>query len=402
MRYAACWVLAALFSTRVLAEGPAMSDVVQGNNRFALELHSRLAKQPGNLFYSPGSLSMALAMTYAGARGETAAEMARILHFPADSEKLHESFGALRKELNGAGDGGKVSHRLSVANRLWGQAGFHFLPDFLAITREAYGAELAQVDFVYEAESARRTINTWVEEQTQAKIVDLIPPGEIDDLTRLVLTNAIYFKGDWTKPFARAATRDDTFHVGGEETVTVPLMFRSDSFAFRSGDGMKIVELPYGKGELSAVAILPDAVDGLPALEAKLTADELARWLGGLRRRKVQVFLPRFKVTSQFSLRDVLAAMGMRLAFSKDGADLSGISTEEKLSISAVLHKAFVDVNEEGTEAAAATGVVVGVRAAMLPEEPAVFRADHPFLFLIRDTRSGMILFMGRVINPRA
>ena len=317
------------------------------------------------------------------------------------ADRLHEAFAALRKGLNDAGGGAKGSHRLSLANRLWGQEGYHFLPDFLALTRESYGAELAQVDFVHEAEEAREAINTWVEEKTEGKIVDLIPRGVLDELTRLVLTNAIYFKGDWSKPFPKAATRDDTFHVGGGKTVTVPLMFKNDDFGYRAGDGLKVVELPYGKGDLSAVAILPDAVDGLPALEAKLTAEDLGRWLGELRRRKVQVFLPRFKLTSQFSLRDVLAELGMHRAFDRDGADLSGISTQEKLHISAVVHKAFVDVNEEGTEAAAATGVVVATRAAMVRQEPAVFRADHPFLFLIRDTRSGSILFVGRVDNPR-
>jgi len=240
-----------------------MSEVVQVNNRFALELHSRLARQPGNLFYSPASLSMALAMTYAGARGETAAEMAKVLHFPADPDRLHGQFAALRKGLNDAGGGAKGSHRFSLANRLWGQQGYHFLPDFLALTRESYGAELAQVDFVHEAEGARQAINTWVEEKTEGKIVDLIPRGVLDELTRLVLTNAIYFKGDWSKPFPKAATRDDTFHVGDGKTVTVPLMFKNDDFAYRAGDGLKVVELPYGKGDLSAVAILPDAVDGL-------------------------------------------------------------------------------------------------------------------------------------------
>jgi serpin B len=379
-----------------------MSEVIQGNNRFAIELHARLTRQPGNLFYSPASLSMALAMTYAGARGETAAEMARVLHFPAEQDRLHEALAALRKGLNEAGSGAKGSLQLRLANRLWGQEGYHFLPDFLALTRESYGAELAQADFLHEAEQARQAINAWVAERTEGKIADLIPPGMLDDRTRLVLTNAIYFKGRWSRPFLKAATRDDTFHVSGDKAVTVPLMFKNDDFAYRAVDGLKVLELPYDKGELSSVVILPDAVDGLPALEASLTAEDLGRWLGQLRRRKVQVYLPRFKVTSQFSLGGVLAEMGMGLAFDKDRADFSGISTQERLHVSAVVHKAFVDVNEEGTEAAAATGVMMATRAAMVRQEPAVFRADHPFLFLIRDTRSGSILFMGRVVNPRA
>jgi serpin B len=379
-----------------------MSEVVEGNNRFALELHSRLAKQPGNLFYSPASLSMALAMTSAGARGETAAEMARVLHLPADRDGLHDAFAALRKGLHETGSGAKGSIQLRLANRLWGQRGYDFLPDFLALTRESYGAELAEVDFVHEAEQAREAINAWVAEKTEGKIVDLIPPGMLDDLTRLVLTNAIYFKGSWSRPFPKAATRDDTFHVSGDKVVTVPMMFKNDDVSYRQGDGLKVLELPYGKGELSTVVILPDAVEGLPALETRLTAEDLGRWLGDLRRRKVQVFLPRFKLTSQFSLGGVLAEMGMGLAFSRDRADFSGISTREKLHVSAVVHKAFVDVNEEGTEAAAATGVMVATRAAMVKQEPTVFRADHPFLFLIRDTRSGCVLFMGRVVNPKA
>lgn len=378
-----------------------MSEVVQGNNQFALELHKRLAKQPGNLFYSPASLSMALAMTYAGARGETAAEMAKVLHFSADPDRLHEAFAEIRKGLNDAGAGANGSHRFHLANRLWGQEGYHFLPGFLARTLDAYGAELAPVDFAHEPERAREVINAWVAEKTEGKITDLIPRGVLDGLTRLVLTNAIYFKGDWTKPFSKAATRDDRFTVPGKDVVNVPLMFKSDDFGFRSGDGLKILELPYGKRDLSAVVLLPDATDGLTNLEARLTAQELDRWLRELHRRKVQVFLPRFKLTSQFSLRDVLADMGMHLAFDEDRADLSGISTEDKLYLSAVVHKAFVDVNEEGTEAAAATGVIAATRAAVIREEPAVFRADHPFLFLIRDHRSGSLLFVGRVVNPR-
>jgi serine protease inhibitor len=401
MRYFACGVVIAALSTRVLAGETVMTEVVQGNNQFALDLHARLRQQPGNLFYSPASISIALGMTYAGARGETAQQMAKVLHFPGARDKLHEEFAALHRSLNPAP--GSRAYRLSIANRLWGQAAYHFLPDFLALTRESYEAELAEVDFRRDPEGARQKINSWVAERTEGRIKDLIPEGVLDPLSRLVLTNAIYFKGDWSRPFAKSATHEEPFHVSSDKTTRVPLMHKQDEFRFRAGDGLKVLELPYGKGELSSYVLLPDQIDGLPAIEAKLSLQNLDRWIGELHRQKVIVYLPKFQVTSQFSMRDVLQAMGMTLAFDQERADFTGISTQEPLYISAVIHKAFVDVNEEGTEAAAATGVVVAARAAaILPQQPAVFRADHPFLFLIRDNKSGSILFVGRVQNPRA
>ena len=373
--------------------------VVEGNNRFALDLYGRLRSgRPGNLFFSPGSLSTALAMTYAGARGQTAEQMAQVLHFRLPPEKLHPAFSDLRRAWDA--DGEEAGYQLSVANRLWGQEGFDFRPEFLATTRESYGAELAQVDFARQAEPARQRINTWVEEQTQGKIRDLIPPGVLDAMTRLVLTNAIYFKGDWAEPFQKSATKDAPFHVTARQQADVPLMHRQDDFRYWAGDGVKVLELPYGKGDLAMLALLPDEIEGLAALEAGLTAENLSRWLSGLRKREVRVSLPRFTLTSQFQLADVLGAMGMTRAFTPGEADLSGMSSEEELFLSAVVHKAFVDVNEEGTEAAAATGVAVKAVAA-IPAEPVVFRADHPFVFLIRDNRTGSILFLGRLVNPR-
>jgi serpin B len=375
------------------------SEIVRANNRFALDLRARLASQPGNLFFSPTSLSIALAMTSAGARGETAAEMAKVLHFPATNGNIHAALAGFQKNLRDAGVASGC--RLSLANRLWGQQGYEFLPEFLAITRECYGAELAQVDFAGQAEAARQQINAWVLEHTEGKINDLIRPGVLTNLTRLVLTNAIYFKGNWSKPFPKSATRDDFFHVTSAKTTPVSLMSREDDLSYWAGEGVKVLEIPYGKGNLASVVLLPDDIDGLPALEGKMTVENLDRWLAGLRKRKVQVFLPRFRLSSQFSLREILASMGMNRAFSPDEADFSGMSTHEQLYLSAVIHKAFVDVNEEGTEAAAATGVAVAVRAAMVLSGPAVFRADHPFLFLIRDRKTGGILFLGRVVNPQ-
>jgi serpin B len=372
--------------------------VAEDNNRFALDLYARLRTgQSENLFFSPGSLSTALAIAYAGARGQTAEQMVQVLHFTFPQEKLHPAFGDLRRcwDIKGKERG----YRLSVANRLWGQAGFHFLPGFLDLTRKHYGAELAQVDFARQTEQARQRINAWVEEQTQGKIRDLIPAGVLDATTRLVLTNAIYFKGDWAEPFRKEKTQVAPFHISASQQAEVPLMYQQDDFRYWAGDGLKVLELLYGKGDLAMLVLLPDAIDGLSALETKLTTDNVSRWQSGLRKREVRVNLPRFRLESQFQLSYVLKTMGMTRVFTPGEADLSGMSSEEELFVSAVIHKAFVDVNEEGTEAAAATGIAVGAAAAIV--EPPVFRADHPFVFLIRDNQTGGILFLGRLVNPR-
>ena len=377
-----------------------VATVVGGNNRFALDLYARLrTEQSGNLFFSPSSISTALAMTYAGARGDTESEMAKVLHFTLPQDKLHPGFASLNKTLDGNGE--KRGYRLHGANRLWGQQGYGFLPEFLTITRTHYDAELAEVDFVRETEQARQQINTWVEKQTQDKIKDLIPPGIIDALTRLVLTNAIYFKGDWTKPFDNKVTKDASFQVTSQQRTDVPMMHQQGDFRYWAGDGLKILELPYGRGELSMLVLLPDETEGLPDLEARLTAENLGRWLMDVREQPVRVFLPQFKLTSQFRLDDTLKAMGMPLAFSFFGADFSGMTVTRDLFIWAVIHQAFVDVNEEGTEAAAATAVIMSLRGLAITRQPAEFRADHPFVFLIRDNRTGSILFLGRLMNPK-
>ena len=403
MRHIMCFalplVMAATISSAAVGQEVRVSGLVEGNSRFALDLYQKLRDRPGNLFFSPSSLSTALAMTYAGARGETAEQMARVLHFAAPQDQLPEAFAELLGELRP--QAAKPGFQLDVANRLWGQQGYHFMADFLAITRNFYHAELAEVDFAGQPEAARARINLWVEQETQEKIKDLVPPKVIRPDTVLVLTNAIYFKGDWSHPFPKAATRDEPFHVTGEQTIQVPLMHRTDDLRFAAIDALQILELNYGKGELSALFLLPEAIDGLPALEARLNHDNLTRWTSALARRKVEVFLPRFKLSSQFSLPEVLASMGMTHAFDSR-ADFSGMSTQEKLFISDVLHKAFVDLNEEGTEAAAATAVVMSRTMAVLPKPPVIFRADHPFLFLIVDNRTRSILFLGRVASPKS
>jgi serpin B len=373
----------------------------QGINQFAFDLYAQLAARKGNLFYSPQSISTALAMTWAGARGETAAQMAKTLRLPADRlekpESIHAANAKLLAGLSAARE--KQGYELSAANALWGQKGYAWLPDFLGVVKTNYGAGLEEVDFVKNAEGARQTINLWVEKETREKIKDLIPPGVLDPMTRLVLTNAIYFKGDWDHAFKKDRTNDEDFFAEGGRKVKAPMMNQSEQFGYMDGGEFQALEMPYKGDALSMVVLLPKKEDGLAALEKTLSAEKVAGWIGELRNRKVQVTVPKFKTTAQFMLADTLKALGMPLAFDPDKADFSGMDGKRDLFISAVIHKAFVDVNEEGTEAAAATAVVMKMRSAPA-EPPPVFRADHPFLFLIRDKRSGCILFLGRVVNP--
>jgi serpin B len=371
--------------------------VVQGNNAFALDLYAKLrTESKGNVFLSPYSISTALAMTYAGAKGKTAAEMAEVLHFTVPQEQLHPAFTTLGAELHG--DVKKEGFELRIANRLWGQTGYQFLPAFLQVTRDDYGAELGQLDFAANADVARHTINTWVEEKTERKIKDLIPPGMLNGTTRLVLTNAIYFNGDWQQKFQPQATHDAPFQLTPEEKVTVPMMRQEKIFAYGVVGDVQILQLPYVGRRLAMYVLLPNAVDGLSDLEKRLSVETLKTWMSGLKVKMVDVSLPRFKMTSGFRLEKVLASMGMAQAFSGN-ADFSGMTGKRELFLSAVIHKAFVDVKERGTEAAAATAG--GMAMAMAPGQTATFRADHPFLFLIRDNRTGSILFLGRMVNPK-
>jgi serpin B len=377
-----------------------VSAIVEGGNQFALDLYRQLRAQEGNLFFSPSSISIALAMTYAGAAGETAAEMARTLHFPAPRGQLHDGMHALLASWSMPDE--QQGIRLHMANRLWGQEDFEFLPPFLGITREKYAAELARLDFA-RSEEARQTINTWVEDQTEDKITNLIPAGVLSSDTRLVLTNAVYFHGMWAGPFKEELTKDEDFHLTAGDTVKVPLMHRTDAYRYAAVDDLQLLELPYGNGSLSMVVLLPRDKAGLADLETQLTLENLQQWTAALKREdEVQVHLPRFKTTSQFELSRTLRDMGLASTFDPHAADFSGMTGARDVFVSAVIHKAFVDVNEQGTEAAAATAVAVRVTAAPIaePKEPPVFRADHPFVFLIRDRRHDAILFMGRITNP--
>src|SRR5262249_8635257 len=287
-----------------------------------------------------------------------------------------------------------------VANALWGQRGVRFLPEFLRLAEDQYRAKVAEVDFRGDPGSARRTINAWVSERTRRKIEMLLEPPDPAPSTVLVLTNAVYFRSAWSSPFPEAKTRPEDFRVEAERTVRVPMMHQVGTFGHCDGDGFQALELSYEGGDLAMVVVLPKQVGGLGDLERSLTPQRLADWMSRLEPRRVDVALPRFKVSSAFRLKDTLSAMGMPLAFTSK-ADFSGMAGAGGLSLSDVIHRAYVDVNEKGTEAAAATAVIVGRSAA--PGGPVVtFRADHPFLFIVRDQRTGCILFLGRVKDPGA
>jgi serpin B len=382
----------------VAASGGADLDaLVGGNTAFAVDLYRVLASEPGNLFCSPLSISTALAMTYAGARTETEAEMAAALHFVLPQDRLHPAFAELDDRLARLeADGGFT---LRTANGLWLERSFPFLGPYLDLVKADYDAEFRAADFVGAAEAARQEINAWTEERTEKKIRDLVPPGAVDPATVLVLVNAIYFKAAWADQFDAGATADAPFHVSADRAVTVPMMNRTGTLAYGENELAQVAELPYSGGVMSMVVILPRARDGLAKLEATLTAERLREWTSGLGERRVALSLPRFRLERGFVLNDALGSLGMRRAFDSD-ADFSGMTPSGGINISRVLHKAFVDVDEHGTEAAAATAVVMMRASAEVPETPVVFRADHPFLFLIRDRATGSILFLGRVVDP--
>ena len=375
--------------------GAADKTVVEDNNRFAIELYGTLRRESGNLFLSPYSISSALAMTYAGARGETARQMAATLHFDQPQERLHSAFGALVKQING--EGGSRKYELNVANALWRQQGLALVKEFQSTVATHYGAALEESDFQHSPETARNTINAWVEQQTHEKIKDLIGPDALSPQTRLVLVNAIYFKGNWASQFNKDLTREDQFFTAPKQPVTTPFMHQEESVKYYESETLQALEMPYVGKDLSMLIFLPRSADGLGSLERSLTTASLTEWVSKMYERKVTIYLPKFKLTRKFELAQTLSDMGMPLAFS-DSADFSGMCSSERLAISKVMHKAFVDVNEEGTEAAAATGTEMRVTSI---QRETVFRADHPFVFLIRDNKSESILFIGRVANPQ-
>ncbi len=374
-----------------------LTRLVDGNTEFAVDVYRQLSRADGNLFFSPFSLSAALAMTYAGARENTARQMARVLHFDLDDAALHAAFAQLQASLAAAQESGQV--QLTLANSLWPQIGYPFLPDFLALLQKFYAAPITPVDFVHAAESARLAINAWAETHTAGKITELLQPGILDELTRLVLVNAIYFKGDWASQFDRRWTKEAPFWLTASDSIIAPLMQQTGRFRYADMDDVQTLCLPYAGDAVSMLVFLPSKEMGLAAFEAAFTLRHVERWAGALTEQQVQVFLPRFKIACTLRLDETLKALGMPDAFDMDLADFSGMDAKPQwLYLTAVVQEARVEVNEEGTEAAAASAAVINVRS--VPAPPPVFRADRPFVFLIMDNATQSILFCGRVVNP--
>ncbi len=377
------------------------SQLVSGNTAFAFELYKQLGARQGNLFLSPYSISTALAMTQAGARGDTLAQMNKALHFTLPIDALHPALNALQLALNkreqNAQDASKKDFRLRVTNALWGEKTYSFKADFLDLLAENYGAGLRLVDFLSAPEPSRQAINQWVSDQTEQKIKDLLPQGSITNLTRLVLTNAIYFNANWMKPFYPENTKAGDFNLLDGKKTQAQLMSTSTQLPYARGSGYQAVELPYEGNKLSMLVVVPDG-GKFTDIERSLDPDNLESIKKGLGSAQVNLQLPRFKFEASFGLIDALKALGMQAAFEPGKADLSGMDGTKNLYISAIEHKAYISVDEKGTEAAAATAVVVGLTS--MPAQSVDLKIDRPFLFYILDKQSGALLFMGRVVNP--
>lgn len=373
------------------------SAVVGGNNQFAIDLFRALRSRPGNLSLAPASLSTALAMTYEGARGETAEEMARVLHLPGDRDVLHREFRDVLSRLNGDTNGGERPYRLVAANSLWGQQGEGYLPDFTRSLTNVYGAEFRAVDFRKAPEPAREAINGWVGAKTKGLIPELLASNDLRRDTSLVLVNTVYFQADWLHPFAKERTAPGPFRRADGSEVATPLMHQTRRFLHAQGEGFGLLELPYKGGDLAFDVLLPDEGVSLEKVEADLNLAHLEATIDRLGEREVALTLPKFRVTAAADLSETLAKMGMPRAFSD--ADFRGIDGTRELALSKVVHQVVVKVDEEGTEAAGASAAII-FRTSAIGREPLPFRADRPFLYAIRDLKTGAILFLGRVADP--
>jgi serpin B len=367
-------------------------NIVAAANQFSIDLYARLSEKRENIFFSPYSIWIALAMTYEGARARTAQEMQQALYIPGDREMRRNSIRDLLTTMNAP----DVGYELNTANALWAQHDYRFLQEYMDIITQFYMGKVTNLDFKTDPEGARKTINDWVAEKTRQKIKDLIPSGALSVITRLVLTNAIYFKAAWQQQFEEAQTTPQPFFRSPEDTVSVAMMSMMKArFPYAETPDMQILELPYTGDSLVMLIILPRTHE-LRTLESLLDTLRLYGWIKNLRLQEVDVFIPRFQLKTKYTLNAILRAMGMAMAFSPQ-ADLSGMDGRGNLFISTVIHQAFVDVNEEGTEAAAATGVMLEATAQRKRTE---FHANHPFIFMIQDKRTHAILFMGRVYDP--
>ncbi|MBN2336669.1 serpin family protein [Candidatus Bathyarchaeota archaeon] len=381
----------------VLEDGGASASSVEATanacNGFALDLYARYSVGDGNILFSPYSISTALSMTYEGARGETADEMRSVFGFIEDNGERRSANARIFNVLNGV----DREYELHTVNALWVQQDYPVREEYIEAIADYYGGESNALDFVGEPEDSRVVINDWVEERTNDRIKDLFPYGSIHSDVRLVLTNAIYFKGDWLKEFDEDDTSVEEFHVRPTDDVNVDMMrLTGERFNYTEEDRVQLLELPYAGGDVSMIILLPEEI-GLDRVEAELSTEKLGEWIRGLEETVVDVHLPRFTFESKYDMGEYLADMGMPTAFT-DSADFTGITEADKLCIDKVIHQAFIEVNEKGTEAAAATGVSITLTSAPVNEE--VFHADRPFIFVIRDRVTGVILFMGRVTDP--
>ncbi len=369
-------------------------NIAMQNNAFAFDLMRHIPFDDNNLVISPFSISTALAMTYVGASGETRDEMAKIMRFDPDQQRFHPAYGAYMaalKEL--AAD----NVDLNIANSLWAHENYHFLETFFETVNRYYHSEVFQVDFMQDREQIRQDINQWVYDETREKIEDLIAPNVLTPDTRLVLVNAIHFWGSWLKEFDKDRTRPDNFRLRGRQTVRADFMHRVDTLPYFADDMMQVLEIPYAGGDFSMLLVLPAEGIDIEETERKMDAEFYAGLIGQLSDKALHIYIPRFEAETKLNLEDLLVEMGMVKPFSRD-ADFSGMTGDRELNIDQVIHQAVIEVNEEGTEAAAATAVVI-VRTAV-PEQPTVFRANRPFLFFVKDNVNQSILFNGRVMRP--
>lgn len=370
--------------------------VEQSNNQFAFDLYSKYKSQEDNIFFSPYSISSALAIAYEGARGQTAEEIKNVFYFSNNSEIMHAGFLSINNKMNDKNN----QYNLSVANALWVQKDYNLLQEYTNNSEKYYGGKVINLDFVRETEKSRITINGWVENKTNNKIKDLIPQGQISTSTKLIITNAVYFKANWSQRFLAEETKDREFNINSEEKKTVPTMYQKNNFNYFEDNNLQILEMDYLGNNLSMLIILPK--DNLESINKELTNENLNSWKKAIKNEKVAVYLPKFKFETYYFMDEYLKEMGMPIAFS-DNANFSGIDGTRNLTISQVIHKTFVEVAEYGTEAAAATAVIIKDGALPTDKEyPKLFKADHPFIFIIQQKDSGNILFLGRVNNPKS
>ncbi len=402
------WIAASIF----LPAGSFAQDVtevVKANNQFALDLYARFRTNSENIFFSPYGISTALAMVYEGARGSTREEMKKVLHFPEDDSLVREGFQALSNRINQESE----NYQFRIVNALWVHNDFKVLDDYLGIVEKYYSGNARNLDFVGQPEPSRLMINAWIEEQTSNKIKDLVPVGQIKKSTRLIITNAIYFRCKWVRWFDEKDTEEKDFRLSNGDIIQTPMMQQTGTFDYFETDELQMLELLYDydpqrhRHRISMLILLPKDYD-LEALERSLTAEKLDMLKRGLRPAKVDVSLPKFKLGAKYFMAEDLESMGMSSAFSDvqgEGgyakADFSGVTGLKNLNIDQLIHQAYIDVNEKGTEVAATTMGFMDIPAHEPSGAPKIFNADHPFIFIIQDRETANILFMGRVMDPR-